>query len=195
MTEMTHRFKFLTFAAVAAIIVLNANVAFASEVEITIDGFISLGSSAGMIYDSEHDYSYAGNTRNLDVLHKGCPIQMGDEVPCKVRFKADGRSVTEIVSAAAPTFGGVAIDKPGGVFDASVCDQKNKVDYAVHFGCSHFDDLTVQVLAINGDIAKLRWNGQLKYALSQRVTINCHGTSISLASYIGKNFPPGMKGC
>ena len=87
------------------------------------------------------------------------------------------------------------INKPGSVFAAFVCDQKTNVDYVLKPGCTHFDDLSVQVLAMKASIAKLKWNGQVMYVLSQRVTINCQGTSISLASYLGKNFPPEMKGC
>ena len=75
---MSHHSKFVTFPAIAAIVVFNASATGASEVEITVDGFISSGSSAGLIYDSKHDYEYAGDTRNLDVLQKGRPIRMGD---------------------------------------------------------------------------------------------------------------------
>ena len=148
-----------------------------------------------MIYKRDHEYLYAGNTRNLDILHKACPVRMGEELPCEVRFKTDGGSVTEIISAATPTFGGTNINKPGAIVDSSLCDQKNEVKYTSHSGCAHFDGLALQVLAVNGDIAKLNWNKKIKYTLSQRVTINCQGTSISLASYVGKNLPPGIKRC
>ena len=36
----------------------------------TVDGFVSLGSSAGMIYDGQHEFSYGRDTRNLDILLK-----------------------------------------------------------------------------------------------------------------------------
>lgn len=164
--------------------------------EITIDGTVSLGSSLGLINSGDRkSYAYGGTTRNLALLMKGCPIKMGEIVPCVVKFNADGENVTEIISAAPPFFGGVEINKPGSVFDASVCDQPADVDYRGRPGCKHFDSLMVQVLTMNKAVTKLRWNGQVKYALSQRVTINCQGTSISLASYIGKTFPPGIKNC
>ncbi len=165
------------------------------EIEVTIDGFISSGSNLGLIYDGQGEYSYGGTTRNLAILNEACHVRLGEEAPCKVRFKAQGGSATEIISAGAPPFGGTAVDKPGSVFDASVCNQKAEVDYAIKPGCAHFDALTVQVLAVDGDVAKLLWNGQVKYALSQRVLINCQGTSISFDSYIGRNLLPGMNAC
>lgn len=163
---------------------------------VTVDGYITMGSSMGLIVGGQREYPYAGNTRNLAVLMKGCPITMGQQVPCVVRFETDGRSAINIISAAPPAPKGDAVNKPGNVFDASVCDHKVDVDYfVVKPGCQHFDSLAVQVLTIDGDVARLKWNGQIKYALAQRVTINCQGTSVSLASYLGKNFPPGMKSC
>ena len=154
--------KLPILTAVAAAIAFTASLSRANEVEITIDGLISLGSTAGMIYDRDHEYLYAGNTRNLDILHKACPVRMGEELPCEVRFKTDGGSVTEIISAATPTFGGTTINKPGAIVNSSLCDQKNEVKYTSHSGCAHFDDLALQVLAVNGDIAKLNWNKKIK---------------------------------
>lgn len=163
---------------------------------ITVNGTVSLGSSLGLINDGDRkSYAYGGTTRNLDLLMRGCPIKMGETVPCVVKFNANGENVTEIISAAPPSFGGVEVNRPGSVFDAYVCDQPADVDYRGRPGCTHFDGLMVQVLTMNQAVTRLRWNGQIKYALSQRVTINCQGTSISLASYIGKNFPPGIKSC
>jgi hypothetical protein len=168
--------------------------AYADDV-VTIDGFVSSGSNMGLISDGSREYAYGGTTRNLAALAKACPVRMGELVPCRVTLKAAGGSATEIVSASASPFGGIAINKPGEVSDASVCDHPSAVDYSIRPGCKHFDSLMVQVLSMKNEIAKLSSNGQVKYALSQRVLINCHGTAISLASYVGKNFPPGLKEC
>lgn len=163
--------------------------------EVTVSGKITSGSSLGSIFDGNKSYEYGGTTRNLAALSKGCPVRMGETAPCIARFiEADG-FITKMISARQPSFGGRTLDKPGSVFDAFVCDQKDAVGYDAKVGCQHFDELTVEVIAINRDISKIRWNGQEKYVLTQRTIINCHGTSISAASYLGGNFPPGLKRC
>ena len=181
--------------ATAICIALPTAAISAQVTEVTIDGKVSEGSSGGTVYDGKHDYLFDGTTRNLNILSKGCPANRNGDTPCKVRFTAQGIQIIAIVSATPPTFGGIAINRPGSVFDAGVCDQASAVGFGVAPGCQHFDNLSVQVLTMNQSVAQIRWNGQLRYVLSQRVNINCHGTEISIASYLGKNFPPGMKSC
>ena len=163
--------------------------------EVAINGEISLGSSLGQIYNGKVEYTYSGATRNLAALSKACPIRMGETTHCKVRFKETGGTVTEIISARSGETEGIPINKPGSVFDAFVCDGKANVDFDERPGCHHFDELMVQVISMDKDIAKVVWNGQAKYAFSQRTLVNCKGTAISLASYVGRNFPPELKGC
>jgi hypothetical protein len=184
---------YFVISATAFINLFLINAAIAKEV--TINGQISLGSSLGLIFDGKSDYTYGGTTRNLRILQNGCPIKMGQIVNCKVRFKANGNSVEAILSAKSPNFGGTQINRPGSIFDAFICDQKSSVSYRANSGCVHFDQAMVQVLNFNKDIAQLKYNGQIMYAFAQRVTINCQGTSVSLPSYIGRNFPPGIQSC
>ncbi len=162
---------------------------------VSIDGEISMGSSLGLIYNSKAEYTYSGATRNLAILGKACPVHMGETTRCKVRFKETRGQVTEIIAAKSGETAGVPVHKPGSVFDAFVCDSKDSVAFDQRPGCRHFDELMVQVIAMDKDVAKVVWNGQVKYAFSQRTLVNCKGTAISLASYIGRNFPPDLKGC
>jgi len=67
--------------AISFVAALIANPTRANE--LTIDGFILSGSSLGLIYDSKHEYSYGGTTRNLAILNKGCPVRMGEVTLCK----------------------------------------------------------------------------------------------------------------
>ena len=172
----------------------------ASVVEIAIDGLVSRGSGGGNVVNSKNKYNsykYDQTTKNISVLFNACSVSIGEEpVPCAVRFMAtDKRLITEIISATAPGFGGVAVNKPGNVFDAFVCNQKNELYGSTHSGCNYVDKLAVQVLAVNGDIAIFNLNGNMQYAFAQRITINCRGKSMWLSSYINGDFPPGLKGC
>ena len=163
--------------------------------EVKIAGFVSLGSNAGLIFDKKREFAYSGMTKNLSILAKGCPTSMGQLASCVANFEATGRTITRIISANAPPFGGISINRPGNVTDAYVCEQEANVDYEAKIGCQHFDELSIQILAIKAAVAKVKWNGNVRFTLSQRLTVNCDGTAVSLNSFIGKNFPPGMKKC
>jgi hypothetical protein len=96
---------------------------------------------------------------------------MGQTVRCKVRFEADSTFAKRIISANSGEPAGKTVDRPGSVFGANICADRSNVDYEQKPGCQHVD------------------------AFSQRTLVNCRGTSISLASFIGRNFPPGVRSC
>lgn len=88
---------------------------------------------------------------------------------------------------------GKTIDKLGSIFDAFVCDQPDQVDFEFRPGCRHLDNVPVFIVSLDRDILQLRWNGFTKYAFAQRAVIKCHGADVSITSYLGGDFPPGVK--
>lgn len=180
---------------IRAALLTSAALGGAEAAELSFSGTVSSGSSAGLISNGAKDYAYDGNTKNLSALLKACPLTMGEIITCKVRFREQNGTVTEILSAKGHSFGGKTVNKPGNVVDAFVCDRAEAVGYDQKVGCQHFDSLTIQVLATKGAVTKLRWNGQEKYTLTQRTLVNCNGTSISVASFLGRSFPPEIKSC
>ena len=77
-----------------------------------------------------------------------------------------------------------AVDRPGEVFDAYLCQDANAVGYDAAPGCEHFEKATVWIEALEDQgRARVRWNGQTSYTLAQRVLVNCRGTGTRIMSF------------
>ena len=88
------------------------------------------------------------------------------------------------------------VNKPASLFDTELCGNASAVEKsAPDNGCRHVDELQVELVSFAGPVAMVRTNGMIRFAPSQRVLINCHGTSVTLSSYISGRLPPGLKKC
>ena len=146
---------------------------------------VTMGSGMGVVSADNKGYTYAfGVTRGIRLLTEGCGVRMGAEgFPCIVKFRESKGSITEILSAKRPRFEGRIVGLAGSIFDTSLCPSQAALD-ADSPSCQYKSSLEVYVEKANAGEAQLRVNGEILYAVTQRVVLNCKGTRLSLRSFL-----------
>jgi clan AA aspartic protease (TIGR02281 family) len=163
--------------------------------ERTINGWISMGSDMGLVWSDTSEFPYAlGVTRGIQILSKGCPIHMGEEIQCIVKFREENGSIIEFISAKRPGFDGKTINLLGQVFDTELCPSA-QMPVATSNTCKHVEDLVVYVERANPQTTMVMYNQDTLFVPTQRVLLYCKGIDISLKSFMTSDFPPGVQSC
>ena len=112
-----------------------------------------------------------------------------------IRLTSLCASAVALLVAAMSAWAVTTIDRPGSVSDGFLCESERAVGFDPKPGCQHYNEVPVHVLAVIEDRVIVVLNGQARFALAARVLISCWGTLISVASFVLRKFPPGMKSC
>lgn len=158
------------------------------------------GSGAMVMLSNDKGAFFIGPlTRNMRILGDGCPIVDGEDVPCIAAFEHNGEQITKILSARTPEFEGQDIKLAGSIAQGvTICNYPHEVNGGRSFGCTKTEyEPEVYVNKVNTTtwVVEIISNSKKAYLHINYVSLNCHGSPITLSSYLGENLPPGVSDC
>ena len=156
-----------------------------SSREVTVNGFITHGSSVGSIFDESGEYYYGDRTKHIARLYSACPTLDGEIGGCAVHFIANNNSIVDIVSASTITF-------PAEIFDADVCPVGFTSGYDVKRMCVHVTKMSGVLISADAEIAKMRIDDQVRFVTMQRVLVKCKNILVTWNSVTSNSLPPGI---